>query len=272
MGGLLGTAATHASLPQPQPQPQLAQPQQGTGVLETVTRIQQLGGDPVRADRVLELRARFETGTGAFASEDSYFEARSRAFWCDAIARSRFGRDVEAELTAEERAWLGPLERAHRGLFRVAADVDGPAGPTGGASAAGARSLVDVWSGAEFEVTVLDDESSAELDAGSGQLFDARVVVSEDARTVALLPGAVFHPREATAPIDTVLAAARDRALSTDDTLDALLRMERSLRSLSRVKAAYAYRPEALSPALPTPPRHPPDAADRLRRIAKSPT
>jgi hypothetical protein len=263
MGGLLGTAATRPALTQPQ----------RTGVLETVTRIQQLGGDPVRADRVLELRARFESRTGAFASEDSYFEARSRAFWCEAIARSRFGRDVETELTAEERAWLGPLERAHRGLFRVAADVDDPAGHAGRrASDPGARRLVDVWSGAEFEVTVLDDESSAELDAGSGQLFDARVVVSEDARTVALLPGAVFHPREATAPIDTVLAAARERALSTDDTLDALLRMERSLRSLSRVKAAYAYRPEALSPAVPTPARHPPELADRLRRIAKSPT
>jgi hypothetical protein len=263
MGGLLGTAATRTA--------GNTQPQTRTGVLETVTRIQQLGGDPVRSDRVLELRARFETRTGAFASEDSYFEARSRAFWCDAIARSRFGRDVEADLTAEERAWLGPLERAHRGLFSVAvaADVDGPGGP---ARAAGARSLVDVWSGAEFEVTVLDDESSAELDAGSGQLFDALIVVSEDARTVALLPGAVFHPREATAPIDTVLAAARERALSTHDTLDALLRMERALRSLSRVKAAYAYRPEALSPALPTPARHPADVADRLRRIAKSPT
>jgi hypothetical protein len=262
MAGLLGTAATPISgALQPQPHPR-------TGVLETVTRIQQLGGDPVRADRVLELRARFETRTGAFASEDSYFEARSRAFWCDAIARSRFGRDVEAELAADERGWLGPLERAHRGLFRVAVDAD----VDGRSAASAARRLVDVWSGAEFEVTVLDDESSAELDAGSGQLFDGRVVVSGDARTVALLPGAVFHPREATSPIDTVLAAARERALSTDDTLDALLRMERSLRSLSRVKAAYAYRPEALSPALPTPPRHPPDVADRLRRIAKSPT
>ena len=36
--------------------------------------------------------------------------------------------------------------------------------------------------------------------------------------------------------------------MKTDDVLDALLRMERTFRSLSRVKAAYAYRPEALSP------------------------
>jgi hypothetical protein len=268
MAGLLSTRATRENAATTAPAASLPAAQPGTGILETVTRIQQLGGDPVRADRVLELRARFETRAGAFASEDSYFEARSRAFWCEAISRSRFGRDVEAELSAEERAWLGPLERAHRGLFR--ADEGGHSGDHGATRAT--RLLVDVWSGAEFAITVLDDESSAELDAGSGQLFDARVVVSEDARTVALLPGAVFHPREATAPIDTVLAAARERGLSTDDTLDALLRMERALRSLSRVKAAYAYRPEALSPAVPTPARHPPDVADRLRRIAKSPT
>jgi hypothetical protein len=260
MPGLFGNAATQALLDS-------SHGSQGSGILETVTRIQQLGGDPVRADRVLELRARFEACAGAFASEDSYFEARSRAFWCDAITRSRFGRDVEAELSAEERAWLGPLERAHRGLFRAS----GFSGLSVGAPAPRGL-LIDVWKGVEFAITVLDDESSAELDAGSGQLFDARVVVSEDARTVALLPGAVFHPREATAPIDGVLAAARERALSTDTTLDALLRMERSLRALSRVKAAYAYRPSALSPTIPTPSRHPPDVADRLRRITKSPT
>jgi hypothetical protein len=242
MTGLFGNAATQAPYGQ-------------SGILETVTRIQQLGGDPVRSDRVLELRGRFESRTGAFVSEDPWFEARSRAFWCDTLTRARFGREVEGELSEAERAWLGPLELAHRGLFRASAGL-----------------LVDAWSGAEFAISVLDDESAAELDAGSGQLFDARIVVSEDALTVALLPGAVFHPREATAPIDGVLAAAREAALSTDDTLDALLRMERALRSLSRVKAAYAYRPGALSPALPTPARHPPDVADRLRRIAKSPT
>jgi hypothetical protein len=58
----------------------------------------------------------------------------------------------------------------------------------------------------------------------------------------------VFHPRHATAAIGPVLAAARASELSTDDVLDALLRMERTLRSLSRVKAAYAYRPDALAP------------------------
>lgn len=210
------------------------------GVLETAARIVELGGAAERAARVAAMRARFEERTGAFAPDDPWFYERSGAFWCDAVTTGRFGREVEEVLSPDERLLLGPLERAHRGLFRVAAEDD---------------LLVDVWSGAEFEVTVMDDASRAEVEASAGQLFDARVAGTDEPFTVALLPGAVFHARDATAVIPTVLAAARARSLSRDDTLDALLRMERTLRSLSRVKAAYAYRPGALSPhapALPT--------------------
>ena len=227
-------------------------------VLEAVARIVQLGGDPVRAARVAAMRARFEERTGAFAPDDDWFEERSRAFWSDAVTRMRFGREIEGELTAGERRWLAPLERSHRGLFRASEGV-----------------LVDVWSGAELVVTVVDEASRAELDAAAGQLFDARVVGfsggapmdgSTDADVgwvVALLPGAVFHPRDATAAIEPVLAAARARDLATDDVLDALLRMERMLRSLSRVKAAYAYRPDALT-------AH--GSAVPVRRAARTPT
>jgi hypothetical protein len=229
------------------------------GILETVTRIQQLGGEPVRADRVAKHRAQFEARTGAFVPEDPWFEERSRAFWCDALTEGRFGREVEAELAPADRTWLGPLERAHRGLFLGGLPSDGDV-------------IVDAWSGAEFAITLLDDASVAELAAASGQLFDARVVVSGDACTVALLPGALFHPREATAPIHGVLAAARDQGLSTNETLDALLRMEHTLRSLSRVKTAYAYRPEALQRVALQPGRDPHDGPYRMRRPAKAPT
>jgi hypothetical protein len=202
-----------------------------SSVLESAARILQLGGDASRSTRVAAMRATFEARTGPFAPEDSWFDERSRAFWADAITAGRFGRDVEEHLTSEETRWLAPLERAHRGLFR-------------------AEGLLfrDVWSGAEFRVTEVDDESAAELSAGEGQLFDARLV-GGDSATVALLPGAVFHPRHALEAIDTVLAAARAAHLGTAPTLDALLRMERALRALSRVKAAYAYRAAALSPA-----------------------
>jgi hypothetical protein len=131
--------------------------------------------------------------------------------------------------------------------------------------------LVDAWAGAEFAVTLMDEASAAELGAASEQFFDARVVASEDASTVALLAGAVFHPREAAAPIRTVLAAARERGLSGDEMLDALLRMQRTLRSLSRVKPAYAYRPEALVPAVAPQAREAHDPGARTRRVAKEP-
>jgi hypothetical protein len=223
-------------------------------VLDAVARIVELGGAPDRQAIVGALRARFEGRTGAFAPEDAWFEERSRAFWCDAVTRGRFGREVTAELTPGERAWVAPLERAHRGLFRVEV---APAG----------RKLVDVWSGAEIVPTVVDEGSAAELDASAGQLLDARVVGADEPLVLALLPGAVFHTREATPAIQAVLATARAKDLSTDDTLDALLRMERSLRALSRVKAAYAYRVEALA----SPDAH--GAAHLpVRRAAKGPT
>ncbi|HXX67937.1 MAG TPA: hypothetical protein VEK07_12175 [Polyangiaceae bacterium] len=203
-------------------------------LLETMARIVQLGGAPEQAGRVAELRRAFESSTGAFVPEDPWFEERSRAFWCDAVTRGRFGRQVEQALTAAERSWLVPLERAHRGLFRTQGRV-----------------LIDVWSGAELLPTLVPDDSRAELDAAAGQLFDARVVGASDPTLVVLLPGAIFHPRHAAAAIATVLAAARAAGMSTTETLDALLRMERTLRAFSRVKAAYAYRPDALSQAPP---------------------
>ena len=229
------------------------------GVLETAARIVQLGGAAGRAGRVAEMRAAYEHRTGAFSPDDAWFEERSRAFWCDAVTAGRFGREVEGELGEDEKPHLGPLERAHRGLFRVAgaaAEVDGADGDV----------LVDAWSGAELLLTVADEASREELRAASGQLFDARVVGTDEPYTVALLPGAVFHARDASEAIPAVLAAARVRAMSTGDTLDALLRMERTLRSLSRVKAAYAYRADALAPnatAVPT---------RGVRRADKAPT
>ncbi|MDP9150598.1 MAG: hypothetical protein M3O36_11750 [Myxococcota bacterium] len=214
-------------------------------MLEGFARVVQLGGAPERAGRVAELRRSFEQRTGAFSPDDDWFEVRSRAFWCDTVTREGFGRDLEEELPEGERAWLAAFRSAHRGLFRADGDR-----------------LVDVWSGAELEPTLANEESAAELAASAGQLFDGRVVGVDRPLLVALLPGAVFHPRDATLAIEPVLAEARLRGLSTHDTLDALLRMERTLRSLSRVKPGFAYRGESLSR---------PAAAAPLRRGAKAP-
>jgi hypothetical protein len=258
------------------------------GVLEAAARIVQLGGSSRESASVAKRRARFEARTGAFAPEDAWFEERSRAFWCDAVTRGRFGREVEHDLSAEDRRWLEPLERAHRGLFQrtfarslrhhrpaseraLAPSASLAPLERAGGAVGGGEVLVDVWSGAEIVVTAMDDASHAELEAAAGQLLDARVVgaaeSADDASrgvVVALLPGAVFHPPHAAPAIHDVLSAARASGLSTHDTLDALLRMERTLRALSRVKTAYAYRPEALS-AQPSGSQWP------VRRAAKEP-
>jgi hypothetical protein len=209
----------------------------GAGILETFGRIMQLGGTPEQAARVAEMRARFEVVAGPYAPEDAWFEERSRAFWCDAVTRQRFGREVAGELSGGERAHLVPLERAHRGLFRAQGEV-----------------LQDLWSGAEFVVTELDETGKWDLDLSAGQLVDARLAGTDEPPAVALLPGAIFHPREATPAIERVLGAARAAALGTHDVLDALLRMERNLRALARVKVTYAYRPDALVPIAAAPP------------------
>lgn len=143
------------------------------GVLEAAARIVELGGAE-RSGRAAQMRALFEARTGTFSPEDPWFEERSRAFWCDAVTQGRFGREVEAELSAEDRSWLAPLEHAHRGLFRRAPER---------AHRADAETLLDVWSGAEIVITVLDDASRAELDAATGQLLDARVVGAEESPT-----------------------------------------------------------------------------------------
>jgi hypothetical protein len=138
-------------------------------------------------------------------------------------------------LEPDEKLWGEALGRAHRGLFRARAAEEG-------------AHLADVLSGSEFVVTELDEAlgdalSSAEPD---GTLFDGTVIALEVPVRLGLLPGAVFHPDGTTEAIRAVVVAARARGLTNDVLLDALLRMELSLRTLSRVKPSYAYRAEAL--------------------------
>lgn len=192
-------------------------------------QIVRLGGEPRYARRVRELRVRFEARTGAFTPEDPWFEERIRAFWCDAVTRGRFGADVASELGASHLPSIASLERAHRGVFR-----------------AEGRRLIDAWSGAEFRLSTLDDETRDELAAAAGQIFDGRVVAGEAPSVIALLPGAVFHSCDATSAIEGVLHVASERSMTADDTFDALLRMGRARHASPHVRASYAYRPEGL--------------------------
>ena len=192
-----------------------------------------LGALPAHAARVASMRRAFEERTGEFAPEDPWFEARSRAFWDDALVTQGFARPMSDALPEAARAWVEPLARAHRGLFVMKEDRDE------------GRVVRDLWSGAEFEVHVIDEATRLALDAVSAP-FDARLVGSDEPVRVAILPGAVFHPADAVEPIAKVIAKARAESRTTGDVLDALLRMERGLRASARVKAAYAYRAEKL--------------------------
>jgi len=202
------------------------------------------GGTPSFAARVKEMRQHFEERTGSFGPDDPWFEVRSRAFWDDALTTQGFAATVAPALAASAqepaRNWALPLARAHRGLFRAERNEGG-------------WRLVDLWSGAEFVVIVSDPGLEEAL--GAAAVLDGRVVARAAPLEIALLPGALFHPADATEPIAHVLEAARERAMPTCDALDALLRMERNLRSHSRVKASYAYRAENLASGQPAAPR-----------------
>ncbi len=186
--------------------------------------------EPSRAERVQAMRAEFEARTGAFSAP--FFEVRSAAFWDDALTRGAFGRELGGELAPETSALVEPFARAHRGLFRVTADGE-------------QFLLVDEWSGAELVCEPTTSGLRDALERASG-LVDGRVVGVPLAQRIALLPGAVFHAADAAPAIRALIPEARARKLGTHAFLDALLRMDHALRSLSRVKPAFAYRKEAL--------------------------
>lgn len=183
------------------------------------------------------MRRSFQARTGAFRSEDPWFEPRSRAFWDDALTTQGFAREVRPRLDETSRPFADALGNWHRGLFD-APEVDDR----------GAR-LVDLLTGTELLVHHLDEAQAIALAHAEG-LVDARVVALRTAdgrpRLVAL-PGAFHHAPDARASILDVVAAAHARSMDPGDVLDALLRMELVFRSSSRVKASFAYRVEGLS-------------------------
>lgn len=212
--------------------------------LSLYDRLVSLGGSDAHAARRRELRDRFQARTGPYGADDPWFEARSRAFWDDALTSGGLALELAAEVGEGGDALAHRFGTAHRGLFSCA-------------SLSGARALlVDARTDIELEVTLVDDSLRPTLMHSAGNepqsYFDGRVVASDDPFVVALLPGALFHPPDASDAIDRVLDAAEERAMSGDEVLDALMRMELRFRSMSRMKAAFSYRPEALVPGAPS--------------------
>jgi hypothetical protein len=197
-----------------------------------------LGGSPDLEADARALRDQFRKRTGAFGPEDAWFEARTRAFWDDALTTQALGIELASRLGGEHREIARCFARAHRGFF-VVEDADD----------VGAH-LVDVWSGAELLVRHLDETQALTLAHAEGAM-DARVTSVPGSSDLFVLPGAYHHPADAAPHAEAVLVAAREKGLSTTDALDALLRMELVFRTSSRVKAAFAYRPDTLEPRRP---------------------
>jgi hypothetical protein len=195
------------------------------------------GPDLDLAAEARRMRELFEKRTGAFGPEDAWFEARSRAFWDDAVTTQGFAALAAPHAGEEVGAVVARFGRAHRGVFLVD-EVDDR----------GAH-LLDLWSGAELLVRHLDEAQAVTLEHAEGPM-DARVVAGPvagaEVAPLFVLPGALHHGPEATEPLLKVITAARERDMATGDALDALLRMELVFRSSSRVKASFAYRVESL--------------------------
>ena len=194
--------------------------------VEAYETIVALGSSEDLTAETEKMKAAFVKRTGSFRPEDPWFETRSRAFWDDALTTQGFAALAGERAGRVEIA--GRLARAHRGLFAVHDLL-----------------LVDQCSGAELEVTPLDESQATDLRHAQG-LVDARVVASSDTGPLFVLPGAFHHPADATLAIEKILDAAEKKSMARGPLLDALLRMEHVLRSSSRVKASFAYRVESL--------------------------
>lgn len=170
--------------------------------------------------------------TGHFPSDHACAQYRLAAAWEDALCRGGFARELLPSLTdAAEKSLALLLTRAHRGIFQF--DF-----------VAGHQTVHDLWSGASFLLVARDDIGREVPGDNLGGICQGRVVAAADG--CAILPGVVFHSADATGDIHRVLQVAAERQLDTDSICDALLRMDHALRTLSRVRASYAYRPEAL--------------------------
>ncbi len=134
-----------------------------------------------------------------------------------------------------ERAEAAQIARAVQGIL-VFREVDGL--------------LVadDLWTGACWWIAPQDDVGrDVRLQLPDSPVAQCYLVVQESGCVV--LPGVTFHPADALAPIRATLDRARELGLKSARTRLALLKMEHSWQTLSRVKVGYAYRPDALGSA-----------------------
>ena len=173
---------------------------------------------------------RFIDFTGRFPAEHPQAALRREAAWEDALCRGgmadRVGRSLEDPAERQVAELIG---RAQHSVFAFR-------------HVSGVFLLDDLLSGASF--LMLEDDTIAREVRGDnlGGLCEGRLLGTE--RGCVLLPGVVFHEAPATEPIHELLRDVHQWGLSADDVCDVLMSMDHQYRTLSRVKATYAYRRE----------------------------
>lgn len=175
----------------------------------------------------------FELG-GAYEPGEPFYEERSRAFFdwmvCawqgGAVARRARRPGIDERRDVLLRALTAPM----RSIFEVEAEASAERGPR-------VRCLLG---GAAFE---LEPEGAAAR-LREGDVLDARVVGVEGA--VLLLPGPVFHPREAHEALREVLRRAVAEGREEVALCDALLRVRMRFDRFTSMQARHVYRYDAL--------------------------
>ncbi len=198
-------------------------------------------------DGAERLRRAFFVRTGEPGEDAPTFAVRLAAAWEDVlVGRGKDGGCLAATLgeTLEdeaERDIAHLLARGQRGLFEVRTEGEH-------------RFVHDHLGGASFLLLrgdALGRATGTNAAEDERALVIGRLVGAYDGCT--LLPGAVFLPAAATPLLPDLLAEARVRGLGRDTILDALLRMDNALATLSRVKPAFAFRVQSLPRGEKTP-------------------
>jgi len=191
--------------------------------------------DPFQA-QAQRHRDGFDRRTGLIPPEHPARSARDAASWEDALVAGDLARQVASTLDdPAERSLAIIFARAQRGLFVPELRGQTPC-------------LVDLWRGGEFLLLPRDDVGRAMTEV-QGIPFVGRIVAGSDG--CAVLPGRVWLPQDALPLLPDIIRAARARPMDTDAFCEAILWMEHTLATMSRVKPQYAFRAEGLDRRIP---------------------
>jgi hypothetical protein len=181
-----------------------------------------------------EARRTFEAATGPIVEGARDYEQRITHFWEQQLCggEAQFARFAAAhsELPEAERRELAGWLRSHRSLF----EFEGVRDDCG--------ILQDRVLGSVYSVSIGDHDRKL----GVGDRFDARLIPIGD--QLFLSPGRVFHPVEAHAALDALLARIDFAALPHEQLLDALLLMRSRYLQFESVRPEHVYQERALSP------------------------